>query len=292
MRKTIVSCAVTGGGDTVGKHPAIPVTPKEIAEAVIGAAEAGAAIAHIHVRDPATGQWSMDIELYREVVDRVRNSKADILINLTTGVGCFFLPNKDNPNLPGPGTAMCSPLERVCHVLELEPDLCSLDLNNMWIHDRVIVNPPDHIAEMARLIRAAGVLPELEVFDSGDIVLAKRLIEAGVLEAPAYFQIVLGLNFGAPATPESMAYMKGLLPEGSVWGGFGISRFSYPMAASALLLGGHVRVGLEDNLYLRPGVLAPDNAALVRNAIDLIRLLDGEPASAQDARQILGLSRG
>ncbi|HEY0941454.1 MAG TPA: 3-keto-5-aminohexanoate cleavage protein [Steroidobacter sp.] len=292
MTPTIISCAVTGGGDTVGKHPAIPVKPAEIAEAAIGAARAGAAIVHIHVRDPATGSWSMSLDLYREVVNRIRDSGTDVLINLTTGVGCFFFPGKEDPGVPGPGTCMCSPYERVCHVLELRPDICSLDLNTMWINDRAIINPPEHIAEMAQLIRSVGVIPELEVFDSGDVHLGRKLIDSGVLQGPGYFQIVLGLNYGASATTRTLMYMRELLPPDAVWGAFGIARHSYPMLMQSFLLGGHVRVGLEDNLYLKRGVLAPDNAAMVRKAVDLITALDGEPATPAQARAILGVRRG
>ncbi len=289
MSKRIISCAVTGGGDTVGKHPAIPVTPKEIAEAAIGAARAGAAIVHIHVRDPATGRFTMALELYRDVVARIRDSKIDVLINLTTGVGSFILLDDENLIVPGAGSMMCTPMERVCHVLELRPDICSLDLNTSWFNNCVAINAPHHCAEMARLVQEAGVKPELEVFDSGDIRLAEHLIETGVIQTPAFFQVVLGVNWAAAATPEAMLSMRNMLPAGSTWSAFGISRHEFPMLAQAALLGGHVRVGLEDNLYLSPGVFAPDNAALVEKAVVVLDHLGFEPASASEARVILGL---
>jgi 3-dehydrocarnitine:acetyl-CoA trimethylamine transferase len=289
MAKTILTCAVTGGGP-IGKHPAIPVTPKEIAEAALGAAKAGATICHIHVREPKTGQGSMELAYYREVVERIRDSATDVLINLTTGPGAMFVPGKDDPATAGPGTNMCGAAVRVRHVLALKPDICSLDLCTMWSRTRAFMNVPEILAEMARLIRGAGVLPELECFDTGDIGLAKDFIKSGVLEAPALFQLVLGIAYGAPATPEAMLHMRNLLPEGSRWAAFGISRQQFPMVAQAVLLGGHCRVGLEDNHYLERGVFA-DNAGLVEKAVRLMRLLGAEPATPEEGREILGLAR-
>jgi uncharacterized protein (DUF849 family) len=288
MAKTIITCAVTGGGP-IGKHPAIPTTPQQIAEAAISAANAGAAIVHCHVREPKTGQGSMELAYYREVVERVRQSRTDVLINLTTGPGAMFVPSKEDPNQPGPGTNMCSAEVRTRHVVELRPDICSLDLCTMWSRTRAFMNVPEILIEMAKRVRAAGVLPELECFDSGDIQLAKDFLQGGVLEAPLLFQLVLGISYGAAATPEAMAYMKNQLPPGSRWAAFGISRAQFPMVAQAVLLGGHVRVGLEDNHYIERGVFA-SNAQLVERAVEIVRLLGGEPASPDEARQILGLA--
>ncbi|HUB95384.1 MAG TPA: 3-keto-5-aminohexanoate cleavage protein [Stellaceae bacterium] len=288
MAKHIITCAVTGGGP-IGRHPAVPTTPKEIAEAAIGAAKAGAAVAHIHVREPKTGQGSMELAYYREVVERIRDSKVDLLINLTTGPGAFFVPSQEDPGKPGPGTNMRSPEERTRHVTALKPDICSLDLCTMWSRTRAFMNVPEILIEMARLIRAAGVLPELECFDSGDIALAKDLIADGAIEAPALFQLCLGIPYGAAATPKSMIHMSEQLPPGSRWASFGISRQQFPMVAQAVLLGGHVRVGLEDNHYLDRGVFA-DNAGLVERGVAIIRALGGEPATPAEAREILGLA--
>jgi uncharacterized protein (DUF849 family) len=288
MAKTIITCAVTGGGP-IGKHPAIPTTPKEIADAAISAANAGAAIVHIHVREPKTGQGSMELGYYREVVERVRQSRTDVLINLTTGPGAMFVPSKEDPGKAGPGTNMCTAEVRTRHVVELRPDICSLDLCTMWSRTRAFMNVPDILIEMAKRVRAAGVLPELECFDSGDIALAKDFLQAGVLEAPLLFQLVLGISYGAAATPETMAYMRNQLPPGSRWAAFGISRAQFPMVAQAVLLGGHVRVGLEDNHYIERGVFA-SNAQLVERGVQIIKLLGGEPASPDEARQILGLA--
>ena len=269
-RDVIISCAVTGSADTVGKHPGVPVTPRQIAQAAIDACKAGAAIAHIHVRDVQTGQASRDPALYREVVQRIRDAGSPVIINLTTGPGSRYVPAEDDPRTGGPGTTMATPQERVRHVEELLPDLCSLDVGSMNFGETGFLNTPAHLRIMARAIAAAGVRPELEVFEPGHIRLAARLIDDGLIAAPALFQICLGIPWGAPATPETMIYMRDLLPPGSIWAAFGISRAEFPMVAQAVVLGGHVRVGLEDNLYLDHGVLAPGNAALVERAVGIV----------------------
>ena len=286
--KIIITCAVTGSGDTVGKHPAIPVTPEEIANAAISAGEAGAAIAHIHVRDPKTGKPSRDPVLFREVVERVRASTSDIILNLSCGAGGRYDPGLDDPRQAGPLTTMALPADRVRHVTEMKPEMCSLDVATMNMGEVAFVHVPRHLREMAKLMREAGSKPELEVFDSGHLRLACRLIEEGLIDAPPLFQIVLGVAWGAPQTPEAMIYLKSLLPKGANWAAFGISRMEFPMAAQAVLLGGHVRVGLEDNLYVDRGVFG-SNAQLVEKAVKLIRLLGPEVATPAEARKLLGL---
>lgn len=287
--KTIITCAVTGGADTTKKHPRVPVTPEQIANAVIDARNAGAAIAHIHVREPATGLASQKVDYYREVVQRVRDAGCDVLLNLTTGPGSRFVPSDEDPRVGGPGTTMTPPLERVRHVVEMRPDMCSLDVGSMNFGETGFVNIPAHLRAMAKAIAEAGVKPELEVFESGHILLARRMIEDGLIGRPPLFQICLGIPWGAPATPESMLFMRNLLPADAMWAGFGISRMEFPMVAQAVVLGGHVRVGLEDNLYIEPGVLAPGNAALVDRAVQIVRLLGSDVASPRDAREMLGL---
>jgi len=289
-RKTIITCAVTGGADTVGKHPAIPVTPAQIATAAIDACKAGAAIAHIHVRDPETGKPSMENRLYGEVVQRIRESGSPVIINLTTGAGARFYPSDNDPATGDRMTTLTTPARRVEHVLEFKPEICSLDMGSFNFGDWVFINTPKHLAQMARAIRAAGVKPELEVFESGQIRLAAKLIADGDIAGPALFQLCLGIPWAAPATPETMLYMRDLLPAGSTWAGFGISSLQFPMVAQAVLLGGHVRVGLEDNLYLERGVFAPSNAALVERAVAVIRAIGGEVATPNEARTILGLA--
>lgn len=289
QRKVMISCAVTGSADTPGRNPAVPVTPQQIAQSAIDAAKAGAAIVHVHVRDLQTTRPSMELALYREVVERIRDSGTDVLINLTTGPGARFVPGKEDPEKPGPGTTLRLPAERVRHVLELKPDICSLDMGSLNMGPHVFVNTPSHLEAMAVAIRDAGVLPELEVFETGHLLLAKRMIETGHIKPPGMFQICLGIAWGQPASPEAMSYMRNLLPASAPWFAFGISLHQFPMAAQAVLLGGHPRVGLEDNLYLEKGKLAPSNAALVEKAGKIIELLGDNIATPSDARQMLGL---
>jgi uncharacterized protein (DUF849 family) len=288
QRKVMISCAVTGSADTPGKNPAVPITPQQIAQSSVDAAKAGAAIVHIHVRDPLTTRPSMDGALYREVVDRIRSSGVDVLINLTTGPGGRFAPGVDDPFKVGPATTLKSPAQRVEHVLALLPDICSLDMGSMNMGSHVFINSPAYLEAMAVAIRDADVLPELEVFEAGHLLLAKRMIEAGHIKAPGMFQICLGISWGQPATPEAMAYMRSLLPNEAPWFAFGISLHQFPMVAQAVLLGGHVRVGLEDNIYLAKGRLAPSNAALVEKAVRIIELLGDTVATPAEARNMLG----
>jgi uncharacterized protein (DUF849 family) len=290
LDKRLLTCAVTGATPISSAHSNVPISPKEIAVSAIDAARAGATAVHIHVRDPVSRRGSMELPYYREVVDRIRDSSVDVLLNLTTGPGAQLYPSKDKPGYPGPGTRMNTAIERVQHVLELKPDICSLDFNTMWFMDFAFINPPELIAEMARLILSVGVMPELEIFDSGDVHLARKMLQEEVLPSPAFFQIALGTSYGAAADAQTMLYIRSLLPPGCRWAAFGVSRHAFPMLAQAYLLGGHVRIGLEDNLYLKKGELAPDNASLVRKALDLLRQLGGEAATPKEARQILGLA--
>lgn len=289
-RKVIVSCAITGGADTVGKHPAIPVTPEEIAASAVEAAAAGAAIAHIHVRDPETGKASMDLDLYREAHDRVRDSGNNMIINLTTGPGARFYPGENDPLDRHPSSTYKTPEFRVRHVEAIRPEICSLDIATLNFGTYVFINTPGHLEIMAGLIKAAGVKPELEVFDTGHVRLARHLIDEGHIATPALFQLCLGIPWGAPANIETMTLMKNMLPDGAQWAAFGIGRDQFPMVAAATLLGGHVRVGLEDNLYLERGVPAPNNAALVEKAVHIITAMGAHIATPDEAREILGLA--
>ncbi|WP_029057104.1 3-keto-5-aminohexanoate cleavage protein [Stappia stellulata] len=287
--KVIITCAITGSFDTPSKSDAVPVTPKQIADSAIGAAKAGAAVAHIHVRDPETAAPSMDIALYREVVERVRDADVDIVLNLTTGAGARYVPSADNMQVGGPGTTLCSPEERVSHVLELKPELCTLDIGTMNFGEHAFLNLPAHLRTMARLVEDAGTKPELEVFDIGHIVLAKKLIAEGALTGTPLFQICLGIPYGADATPQSHLFLQSQLPQNANWAAFGIGRQEFDIVALSAVCGGHVRVGLEDNLYLSRGVLAPDNASLVRRAVQILEGLGKETANAAEARKILEL---
>jgi len=287
--KTIITCAVTGSAPTPAKTQATPVTPKEIAASAIEAANAGASVVHIHVRDPETTLPSMELSHYREVTERIRDSGTDVIINLTTGPGAMFVPGDDDPLEPGDGTVFVNPAERVGHIEELRPEICSLDVATLNFGERVFMNVPKHLAIMADRIRAAGVKPELEVFDTGHIELARKLIADGHIAEPAYFQLCLGISYGAGATPEALIHMRDRLPEGAPWSAFGIGPRQFPMVAQAVLAGGHVRVGLEDNIYLEKGVLAPGNGALVEKAVSIIEIIGGSVASASEARGIFGL---
>ena len=287
-RKTILSVAVTGNQTTLQQHPGLPCTPEQIATACIDAAKAGAAITHIHVRYP-DGRPSMELEHYREVVDRIRSSSVDVIINLTTGPGQRFIPSDDDPKVAAPGTTLTTPMRRVEHILALKPEICSLDLNTMWSGASAVINPPKSITTMAKAMKEAGAKPELEVFDSGDIQLAKALIEQGVLDKPPLFQIVMGIQYGFESSPQTLLYAKSLLPEGAHWAAFGIGRMAYPSLALSFLLGGHVRIGLEDAVFMSRGVLAPSNAAMAEKAVRIINELGGEVATPKEARQILGL---
>ncbi|GAA4328378.1 3-keto-5-aminohexanoate cleavage protein [Pigmentiphaga soli] len=287
---TILSCAVTGNITTVAQHPGLPCTPEQIATACIDAARAGAAIVHIHVRH-ADGRPSMELAHYREVVERIRASDVDVVINLTTGPGQRFIPGADDPKVAAPGSTLMRPEPRVEHIVALRPEMCSLDLNTMYSGSSVVINTPASVRTMASLIREAGTLPELEVFDSGDIHLAHDLLRDGIIDAPPLFQIVLGVKYGASATPATMQYLRSILPQGANWAAFGIGRWEFPMLAQAFLLGGHVRVGLEDNIYIEKGVLAPDNAALVGKGARIVADLGGRLATAGEAREILGLRK-
>jgi uncharacterized protein (DUF849 family) len=288
-RKTIITCAVTGNIVKPGQHPDLPITPEQIATACLDAADAGAAVVHIHVRDPHTGMPSMELDHYAEVMQRIRDRNRELVINLTTGPGGRFIPSADDPRVAAPGSTLMVPEKRVAHIAALRPDIATLDLNTMNSGPDVVINTPANVARMAKVIRDAGVTPEIEIFDSGDLHMARDLMRDGVLQGPGLFSFVLGVNYGFNASPETMAYARGLLPPGAVWTGFGLGRHEFPMVAQAWLLGGHVRVGFEDNLYIAKGKLARDNAELVARARHIVESLGGSIASAAEARQILKL---
>lgn len=286
---TIINCAVTGGGDTTRLSPHVPVTPKQIADESIAAARAGAAVVHLHVRDPDSGRPSMDVALYRDAVARIRDSGIDVIINLTTGPGARFHPSDDDPRRAGPGSTITSPEARVAHVLEIKPEICSLDVATFNMGANAMVNVPAHLARMAALVQSVGALPELEVFDLGHIRLARHMIDEGQITGTILFQLCLGVPWGAPMDAETMLVMRNALPKGSQWAAFGIGRGEFPSVALAAAMGGHVRVGLEDNLYLRHRELAPGNASLVERARTIVESIGGRVASVAEARAMLNL---
>jgi uncharacterized protein (DUF849 family) len=285
----ILTCAVTGGDDVAAKYPQLPVTPKQIAEASVEAAKAGAAIVHIHVRDPQTGKPSIELDLYREVVDRIRSSGTDVLINLTTGAGARFVPDVTQTNMAAPGSNMRPAYDRVRHIVALKPDLCSLDMGSLNFGSGALLNTPAQIEIIAKHIREAGVKPELEIFDTGHLALARKMIADGTIDADPFFQLALGIPWGAPATTETLVLLKQSLPPGASWAAFGVGRAEFPMVAQAVLLGGHARVGLEDNFFVEKGVQAKSNAELVEKAGRIVRLLGSDLATPAEARAQLGL---
>jgi uncharacterized protein (DUF849 family) len=286
----IITCALTGAGP-LSTNPAQPVTPRQIAESGLAAAEAGAAILHVHVRDPQTGQFSGELALYEEAVGLIREANPEVILNLTTGLGSGFYPK--DPMLPveaGPETHIWTPEKRVEHVLKLRPEICTLDLVTAQVFGGIVISTEQVLTRMAQLIREAGVKPEIELFDAGDAVLAKHLIQRGALDGPGMYSFVMGLNFTMPADPETMLYIRNLLPPGAVWQGFGIGRNQFPMAVQSALLGGHVRVGMEDNAFISKGVLAKSNAQQVSKARLLVEELGAGIATPSQARALLGLS--
>ena len=292
-RNVIVTCAVTGSGDSVDKHPAIPVTPKEIANAAIEAAKAGAAIAHIHVREPDSGKPSRRVELYSEVVSLIRESNVDVIINLTTGMGGdLFLGPDEEPMNFSDNTDCVGIMERIKHVEELLPEICSLDCGsfNYAEGDYVYISTPNMLEQGARRLQEIGVKPELEVFELGHISFTKHLMAQGLLDNPPLFQVCLGIRWAAEANTASFKTMVDALPEGCNWAGFGTSAMEMPMVAQAVLLGGNIRVGLEDNLYLEKGVFA-SNGQLVERACNIVELMGCSIQTPSEARETLGLKK-
>jgi uncharacterized protein (DUF849 family) len=289
-REVIITCAVTGAGDTTGKSDKVPVTPEEVAAAAIEAAQAGAAVAHIHVRDRESGQGSRDVDLFAEAVRLVRESGTDVIINLTAGMGGDWVPGEEDPSVGGPGTDMIGPEERLAHVIKLRPEICSLDCGtmNFGYGNETYINTPGYLHTMAGIVKDLGVKPELEVFELGQVRLARWLIDEGLIEEPPLFQICLGIPWGAGADTESMMALRNALPAGANWAGFGISRMQMPMVAQAVLLGGNVRVGLEDNIFLDRGVLA-SNGDLVTRAVEIVERLGARVVGPEEARAKLGL---
>ena len=290
--EVVITCAVTGAGDTVGKSNKVPITPKEIADAAIDAAKAGATSVHLHVRDPETGQGSRDPKLFKEAVDRVRDDKHDVIINLTAGMGGDWVLNPNKLTEPAPGTDIISAEERLAHVKECLPEICSIDCGTMNFGNgnEIYISTPPFLREMAQLTQKWGVKPELEVFDLGHIRFAKEMIKEGLVDDPPLFQICLGIPWGAEQSVDTMKVMKDHLPANCFWAGFGISRMQMPMAAAAVTLGGNVRVGLEDNLYLEKGVLA-SNADLVTKAKGIVELMGAKVLTPEEARKKFNLKK-
>ncbi|MBY7144938.1 3-keto-5-aminohexanoate cleavage protein [Virgibacillus sp. NKC19-3] len=287
-KNVIISCAVTGAGDTTEKSSHVPITPKEIADAAIKAARAGATIAHVHVRDPKTGKLSHDVNLFKEVVERIREADTDVIINITAGGGGDWVPSDVDPTAGGAGTDIQTPKERHEPVGLLLPEMCTLDCGSVNFGDQLYVSPSNWLREQASLIQESGVKPELECFDTGHIRFANQLAAEGLIDGDPLFQFCLGIPWGADADAETLSYMRTRIPENANWAAFGIGRMQMPMVAESVLQGGNARVGLEDNLYLKKGQLAT-NEQLVDKAVGIVQSLGSDIMSPADARTHLNL---
>ncbi|WP_213737873.1 3-keto-5-aminohexanoate cleavage protein [Bradyrhizobium sp. dw_411] len=287
--KIFITCAVTGNLTTPDQTPHLPITPEEIANACLGAAEAGAAIAHIHVRDPGTGKPSMELGYYRDVVERIRSRNTQLILNITTGPGGRFVPSADDPRVAAPGTTLMAPEKRVEHIAVLRPEICTIDLNTMNSGKEVVINTPENARRMAKVMKEAGVKPEVELFDSGDIALMSDMLNDGTLDGPVLCSLVMGVRYGFQPSPETVIYARNLLPPDAQFTAVGIGKWSFPSVAQSYLAGGHVRVGLEDAVYLSRGELAPSNAAMVEKARRMVEDLGAQIATPREAREIIGL---
>jgi uncharacterized protein (DUF849 family) len=291
--EAFVTCAVTGAGDTTGKSDRVPVTPEQIADSALEAARAGAAIVHLHVRDPQTGKAARDPALYREVVQRIRGSGVDVVLNLTAGMGGdLVLGGAESPlPLDDAGTDLVGATERLAHVAELRPEICTLDCGTMNFAaggDYVMVNTPAMLRAMATRIRELGVRPELEVFDTGHLVMVNEMVRDGLIDDPALIQLCMGIPYGAPDDPATLLALVGRLPPGAVFSAFSIGRMQLPYVALAALAGGNVRVGLEDNLYLSRGVPAT-NGLLVERAVTILAAMNVRILGPGEVREKLRL---
>ena len=287
--KIFITCAVTGNLTTPDQTPHLPITPEEIANACLGAAEAGAAIVHIHVREPGSGKPSMELGYYRDVVERIRAKNTQLILNITTGPGGRFVPSADDPRVAAPGTTLMVPEKRVEHIAVLRPEICTIDLNTMNSGKEVVINTPDNARRMAKVMKDAGVRPEVELFDSGDIALMNDMLNDGSLDSPVLCSLVMGVRYGFQPSPETVIYARNLLPPDAQFTAVGIGKWSFPSVAQSYLAGGHVRVGLEDAVYLSRGQLAPSNAAMVEKARRMVEDLGAQIATPREAREIIGL---
>lgn len=286
---TILTCAVTGNLTTPEQTAYLPITPEQISIACIEAHDAGAAAVHIHVRDPKTGKPSMDLTHYAEVVQTLRRERPLLIINLTTGPGGRYIPCADDPKMFAPGTSLLPPEKRVEHITALQPDICSLDLNTMNSGEQVVMNTPANVRRMAKVIRDAGCVPELECFDTGDLVLAQHLMTDGTLQGPGLFSFVMGVRYSLPFRTQALQLGLSLIPPQAQWTAFAVGRHAFQCVAQACLLGGNVRIGLEDTIYIDKGQLAKSNAELVAKARRIVEDLGGSLATSEQARQRWGL---
>lgn len=272
MEKVIISAALTGAFPAIDKNPNIPITPEEIAEDVYQVWKAGAAIAHLHMVDE-NGNGTMDKERFRRTVELIREKDCDIILNLTTS-----------------GSLTASDEERMAHLIELKPEMASFDAGSMnWMHKTLFINSPEFLEKLGKTMQNNNVKPEIEVFDSGMLYNALHYVKKGLIDTPAHYQFVLGAPGGTAATVENLVYLKSLLPENSTWSAFGIGKYHLEILYATLALGGHIRVGMEDNIYYSKGRLAKSNAEFVERAVRIIKEINKRPATPKEAREILGI---
>ena len=292
-REVFITCAVTGSGATQDKSPHVPRSPKQISESAILAARSGAAVVHCHVRDPETGAPSRDLGMFREVTDRIRDAEVDVVLNLTAGMGGdMVFGDVENPLPPSVGTDMAGASERVAHIAECRPEICTLDCGTMNFAeaDYVMTNTPGTLTAMGRMMTELGVKPEIEAFDTGHLWYAKQLVADGVLEPNALVQLCMGVPWGAPDDLNTLMAMVNNVPDGWTFSAFGLGRHQMPLVAASVLAGGNVRVGLEDNLMLDRGVLA-ENYQLVDRAVSIIENLGARVIGPAEVREKLGLAK-
>lgn len=289
--EVIITCCLTGSGDSALKSDKVPVTPEEIAASAVKAAQAGATVAHVHVRNPETKQWSRDVELYKETARLIRECGVDMVLNITAGMGADFVPDPENPMVGGPGSDMITPYERVRHILEIKPEVSTLDCGSMNYAGSAYIATMDMLRETSKYIMDAGVKAEVEVFELGHIWQAKQLIKEGVLAPDCEFQLCMGVPYAAEANPMNMLAMVNALPAGCNWSSFALGKMQMPWVAMSVLHGGNVRVGLEDNIYLGKGHFA-SNEELVANAREIIERMGAKVVTDPNrAREIMGLSK-
>ena len=296
-RKVVLTCAVTGDGPLNPKFPNYPIMPEQIARDSAEAASAGASIVHVHVRDPQTGLGSRDVRLFSELKSRIRDKNDKVVLNFSAGMGATYVPSGENEAVGGAGTDMATATDRLAHVRAEMPEICTLDVTTLNLEGGiggaeacVYMNTTRTLREMASQIKALGVRPEIEAFNPGDMMFARQLVDQGLIDKPAMFQLCRGVRWGVPADMNSLLYMKSLVPEGANWAAFGISRHQMEVVAMSTILGGNCRVGLEDNIYLERGVFAT-NAKLVERAVTIINALGYDVATSDEAREILQLTR-
>ncbi len=289
--EVIITCCLTGSGDSALKSDKVPVTPEEIAASAVKAAQAGATVAHVHVRNPETKQWSRDVELYKETARLIRECGVDMVLNITAGMGADFIPDPENPMVGGPGSDMITPYERVRHILEIKPEVSTLDCGSMNYAGSAYIATMDMLRETSKYIMDAGVKAEVEVFELGHIWQAKQLIKEGVLAPDCEFQLCMGVPYAAEANPMNMLAMVNALPAGCNWSSFALGKMQMPWVAMSVLHGGNVRVGLEDNIYLGKGHFA-SNEELVANAREIIERMGAKVVTDPNrAREIMGLKK-